>query len=307
MDFQPRDLGLLVSLDVLLSEGSVTLAARRLGISQPAMSAQLARLRQFFGDDLLVGNAHGMSLTPRAQAIRQPLRAAIEDLRVLVSGAVSFDPARDSRHFRIAGTDLSLRVLLPRLIPLLIAQAPGITVEAVPLALDRLAPSMERGEIDFAVTSAENAPQSFPARLISEEAFCVIWSATHPGLSDRVTLEQFCDYRHVVALVEGVGVFDAVDAALDRLGRHRKMGAKVPNFLLVPPIVRITDMISVVPLRLAEAQAQGLRVADPPVELPGFSVYLSWHRRLHQDQASVWMRRLIARVIAGGSGAAEPA
>ncbi|MBD9527204.1 MULTISPECIES: LysR family transcriptional regulator [Paracoccus] len=300
MDFQPRDLGLLVSLDVLLAERSVTLAARRLGISQPAMSAQLSRLRQVFGDDLLVGNAHGMSLTLRAENMRQPLGEAIDKLRTLVSRESSFDPETDSRHFRISGTDLSLSVLLPRLMSELAARAPGVTIEAVPMALDLLAGRMERGELDFAVTSAENAPQHFPARLLAEEHFRVIWSADHPELRGPPDLEQFCRLQHVVALAPGGGIRDEVDDALFRIGKTREVGARVPSFLLVLPIIRATRMIAVVPGRLVESQPEGLNIAAPPLDLPNFQVFLSWHRRLHQDAACQWFRRLIAETVAGG-------
>ncbi|MTH76794.1 LysR family transcriptional regulator [Paracoccus aestuariivivens] len=298
MDFQPRDLGLLVSLEVLLRERSVTLAARRLGISQPAMSAQLARLRGLLNDDLLVGNAHGMALTPRASAMRQPLSAAIEELRSLVASPAGFDPAQDIRHFRIAGSDLALIVLLPKLVPYLARVARGITIETVHLELDRIAASMERGELDFAVTSAENAPQAFPARLMAEESFRTIWSRDHPELRDAISLEQFCRLRHVVAVIPGGGILDEVDRALGELGRAREVGARVPNFLLVPSIIRASEMVSVVPQRLAAAQPDGLHVAMPPIDLPNFKVYLSWHRRLHQDPASRWLRQTISDLVA---------
>ncbi|MDS9469489.1 LysR family transcriptional regulator [Paracoccus sp. MBLB3053] len=297
MEFHRRDLGLLVSLDVLLSERSVTVAAKRLGVSQPAMSAQLAKLRQLFGDDLLIGNAHGMALTPRAEEIHGPLGEAIEDLRALVALSVPFDPAADSRVFRIAASDLVLGILLPRLLPVLSDRAPRVRIEGVPLAIDRLASSMEKGEIDFAVTNAENAPQSFPARLLSNEEFCIIWRKDHPELSAPPTLDQFCRIPQVFALVEGAGERDAVDDHLATMGRGRVLGIRVPNFLLVAPLVRATDMIAVVPRRLAETETEGLNVADTPFPLPSSQVYLSWHRRLHQDSACRWFRQLVAETI----------
>jgi DNA-binding transcriptional LysR family regulator len=295
MDIHRRDLALIASLDVLLAERNVTAAAKRLGISQPALSAQLSRLREMFEDELLVGNAHGMVLTPRAQAMQLPLKAALEDLRAAVSTTSSFDPATGIRHYRIAGSDLAHVHLLPRLLPLLAARAPGLSVEAVPLAPDQIPARMERGEIDFAITSAENAPQAFPARRLINQDFCVIWRQDHPILSAAPTLEQFCALKHVVALVQG-DALDRVDAVLQERDLSRQVGAKVPNFLLIPPIIQASDMISVVPKLLAETPGLVVSAGPPPIPLPGFAAYLSWHRRLHQDPACRWFRELIAEI-----------
>ncbi|WP_167620173.1 LysR family transcriptional regulator [Paracoccus ravus] len=302
MDFHGKDLGLLVSLDVLLSERSVTAAARRLGISQPAMSAQLARLRTMFGDELLVGHSHGMVPTSRAAAIHPALNAAIADLRALVAAAPGFDPANDHRHIRIACSDLAHFLLLPRIMPVLAAKAPGITVEALPPTILRLAEGMERGEIDFALTGADRAPQSFPARHLLDETFQVIWRPGHPLISGPPNLDQFCASRHAVAVIEDGSILDGVTQALRQLGRSRDVAVSVPNFLLLPSIVRATDLVSVVPSLLARAPEPAVEATveagELPFELPGLSIYLSWHRRHHQDPASQWFRQLVAEIAA---------
>ncbi|MBN9673980.1 LysR family transcriptional regulator [Roseibium aggregatum] len=301
MDLSGRDLGLLASLDVLLTERSVTGAAKRLGISQPAMSAQLARLRELFGDELLVGNAHGMTPTLRAQDLHLPLRTALEDLRAVVSSAAAFNPETDKRHFRIAGTDLSHAVLMPTLAPYLASHAPGVTLEAVPLAVGQLADRMERGDIDFAISSGDNTPQDFPARKLMDENFTAVWRRGHPVIGETLTLDQFCACKHVVAIVEGSGPLDRVDEILRLENRSRSIGTYVPNFLLILPIVVATDMIAVVPDWLVIGGSERVRTGPLPIQIPGFSVYLSWHRRLQNDVASKWLRTLIVKIASAAT------
>ncbi len=293
MDLRRADLGLLVSLDALLAERSVTAAARRLGISQPALSAQLARLRDLFGDDLLVGNAHGMTLTPRAAALRQPLHETLGELRALVSAGASFDPATDERTFRIAAADLALAVLLPRLLPALGRVAPKLRLACVPL-VDDLKERMERGEADFAATGASNALEGLPARKLLRDDYVAIWREGHPRLGRTLTLEDFCAVDHLIVDLEGGDLRSPLDDMLRERGLARRVAASVPNFLLVPSAVRASDFLSVAPSSLFALDGAGLRAASPPLPLPDITLYLSWHPRTRNDPAHRWMRRFIA-------------
>ena len=297
MDLRPADIGLLVSLEALLDERGVTAAARRLGISQPALSAQLSRLRAMFADDLLVGNAHGMSLTPRAENLRSSLRSALEDLRAVVATGAGFDPATDRRHFTIAGSDLILVFLLPRLLPALARVAPNVTIEAVPPSIGQLAQRMEIADIDMAITSGENAPEGFPARKLLDESFQAIWRSGHPRIGKTISLPEFCDTGHLSVIVGGVGVLDHVDDALRAKSLSRTIVASAPNFLLAPPILRATDLVCVAPSFLASIAGEGLMSGPLPLPVPGFTLYLSWHRRQQNDKAHRWLRALIAQTL----------
>ncbi|WP_172331757.1 LysR family transcriptional regulator [Mangrovicoccus sp. HB161399] len=298
MDLQGRDLALLVSLDVLLEECSVTRAAKRLGISQPAMSAQLARLRDLFGDELLAGNAHGMTLTPRAEAMRSRLGAALEDLRQVVTEARDFDPAADARRIRLAGTDLAFALVLPALLAMLAERAPGVTLDCRPLDPAQVAADLEGGALDFAIMRSENAPESFPGRRLGGAEFQVIWRRDHPALCGGMTLDAFCALPHAVAVAEGAWVAEAVEAALAALGRRRRVALSLPNFLLLPEVIRATDLVAVVPEPMAAACGPGICRAAPPVALPGSQIYLGWHRRLQGDPAARWFRGLVAEATA---------
>jgi DNA-binding transcriptional LysR family regulator len=296
MDLRRADLALLVSLDALLGEQSVTAAARRLGISQPALSAQLARLRDLFGDALLVGNAHGMVLTPRAEELREPLRAILSDLRSLVSESAGFDPASDARTVRLAATDLAQVFILPRLYAALAEKAPNITVEGVPLVVDQVADAMKRGEVDLALSSRENAPPDFPSRRLRSEEYHLIWREGHPMPGPPTTVEAFCALCHLVISIKGGSVLGDVDEALERIGRRRRIAGSVPNFLLAPHVVRNADIVAVVPAVVAAIDGAGIRHAPLPFATSRLDLYLSWHPRMRNDVGHRWLRDLVIAV-----------
>lgn len=293
MDLHRTDLGLMVSLDVLLAERGVTAAAKRLGISQPALSAQLSRLRHLFGDDLLVGNAHGMTLTPRAEELRAPLHAALEDLRTLVSTGALFDPKTSEDVFRIGATDLGHAILMPPMLNAVREQAPGVRLAAMPLTGGEHRRKMERGEIDMIVTTAESAPDGYPALRLLDESFCVIWRDGHPGIGDKLTLEEFCAQPHLLVSPDSGGFHGVTDDALQRLGLEREVVGSLPSFLLAPAAVRNSDCLAVVPSRLARLDSTGLKRTKVPVKAKGFTLYLSWHPRMKNVPGHRWLRDLI--------------
>lgn len=293
MDLRRSDLGLLVSLDALLAEESVTAASKRLGLSQPALSAQLARLRDLFGDDLLVGNAHGMTPTPRAEALREPLHLLLEDLKVLVSSGAAFDPATADRVFRIGATDLVHALLTPPLLKAIAETAPGVRLAAMPLRAEAIGEAMTRGDVDMSVTTAETAPDGFPALKLMDEDFRVIWREDHPDIAQEMTIEAFCAHPHLLVSPTGGGFRGVTDEALKARGLTRRVIGSLPSFLLAPEAVRCSDCLAVVPTRLAALDARGLRSAPVPVATPGFTLFLSWHPRMKNDAGHRWMRELV--------------
>ncbi|TRW99361.1 LysR family transcriptional regulator [Paracoccus sp. M683] len=293
MDIQRADLGLLVSLDALLGERSVTAAARRLGISQPALSAQLARLRDLLGDDILVGNAHGMVPTPRAQAMQQPLRMLLQDMSDLIFAETAFDPATSNRHFHIATTDVSLAVILPPVLHAITTQAPHLRITTGALNHDRMVTEAETGKLDLAITAASRIPAAFQTTRLLQSPNCVAWRKNHPDLGDRITLDDFCRLPQLnVTPVEG-SFTGPVDRLLHDLGRKRRVSVSITSYVLAPALLRSSDFIAVLPSILATDDKAGLVAAPLPFEQTPPDINIGWHPRYRNDRAHRWLRQTI--------------
>ncbi len=291
MDLRRAELSLLVALDALLQERGVTAAARRVGITQPAMSAQLARLRDLFGDPLLVGNAHGMVPSALAQEIEAPLRDHLDGLRDLVRERHAFDPRTAQRDFRIISTDhLHNDVTLP-LAALLEREAPGVRIAALPQPTDR-AYGLDQ-DTDLLVTSEYLTPADLPARRLYEDDFTVIWRRGHPFAKAPIDIESFCASEHVLVSTTGGSFRGSIDATLERAGHKRRIALSLPNFLLALNAVRQSDRIAVVPTKLARANAFGLELSPPPLPFPTIPVLASWHPRMSKDPGHQWLRTRI--------------
>lgn len=305
MDRRGANLALLATLDVLLAERGVTAAARRLSVSQPALSARLAKLRRLLDDPLLVGDAHGMAPTPRALALEAPLRDLLGRLDALLREQQPFDPARAERTFRIAATDYAHAVVVAPLIAALARSAPGLRIAGVPFGAGTERALAE--DVDLAVTSERMTPERLPSRRLFEERFVAVWRKSHPTARAPISLDAFCALEHVLVSPEGGGFAGAVDEALAALGRGRRVVASLPSFLLAPQIVRASDRIAVVPERLVRLDPQGLVLTSPPVDLPSFRVVASWHPRLAYDSGHAWLRReLVSSHSAGDHGEEVP-
>jgi len=294
------DLNLLVALDTLLAERNVTRAARRLNLSQPALSAQLARLRILFGDPLLLPAARGMTPTRRALELQEPLRQALEEVRgVLVAGS-AFDPAAARLRVGIAASDYGqVAVLLPLLRDLAI-EAPGLTLAWRNLDAAALMAQMERGEVDLALMTPETAPERLRIRPLYDERYVVILRRGHPAARGGLDLDTYCGLDHVMVSPQGGGFVGPADAALAAHGRCRRVAVSAPGFLVVPEIIAASDMVALVPERIARAQAGRLDLFEPPIPVPGFTLAVVWHDRTTAHPALQWLRaRLLASVRPG--------
>jgi DNA-binding transcriptional LysR family regulator len=295
------DLNLLVALRALLAERHVTRAAERVGLSQPAMSHALARLRELLGDPLLVRTATGMKPTARAEAMTVPLERALEDLGRVLASPAAFEPRLSTRKFRIATNDYMELVLLPRLLARLWAEAPGIDVRLTNLA-DRANEDLAEGNIDLAMgvvgqLGAADAPQGIRSqRLVSDGFVCVVRDE-HPVVKKRLSLDDFIALPHALVAPRG-GTGSVVDSALAAIGKKRRVAVEVPHFLVAPHVVRETDVVLTLAKRVALVLGPllGLRQLAPPLELPGFSMALVWHERQHADPAHAWLRSLMVSV-----------
>jgi DNA-binding transcriptional LysR family regulator len=294
------DLNLLVVFDAVARTGSVTGAAAVLALSQPAVSHALNRLREVVGDPLFVRSRNVLVPTPRAQTLIEPVRAIVEAARgVMARGA--FDPGTSERVFRIGGSDYTMLVLVPALVRLLRAEAPGATVELMPIDPQTLA-SLESGDLDLAFWGTTLPGPPYLSRTLFLERFVGIVGRRHP-LADkarlgRFTLDDYVAYPHAVTHFR-ISVQSAVDAALAQLGLARTIGFTSPNFASNVAAVRETDMVMAIPSRLATALGDGeLITFELPFEVASPPYSLIWHRRTDADPGCSWLREMTAKACA---------
>ncbi len=290
-DIRKLDLNLLKALDALLDEGSVTGAARRLALTQPAVSGMLTRLRDHFDDPLFVRARHGMVPTLRARELAGPVKQILADIGGLLT-PTRFDPQQARMTYTIAATDYALKAVIVPLMAALKQQAPGIRVAVIPVDSARLAVQFERGDIDLALVTPQTTPEGLHGRELYQEQYVCMLRNGHPALAEgELSLARFCQLEHI--LVSGHGSFHGVtDDALAAIGRERRVGMAVSSFLVVLEVLRTTDMIAMVPRRLAQ-QAEDLTLLAPPLAVPGFIKSMAWHERNHRDPAQRWIRSLL--------------
>lgn len=289
------DPGLLPVLDVLLQERNVSRAAQRLGRTQPAISHALARLREQLGDPLLVRVGQRFALTPRAEALREPLRALLAELTALLRPPPAFDPATAQRAFRLIATDYIAAVVLPPLIERLRSAAPGVDLVLRPPSADYAA-LLRDGEADLGFTVARPDEAGIRARKLFSDRFVCVLRSDHP-VGARLDLAAYLRLPHaLVAPLGNPGNF--VDSALAELGHgRRRIALTVPHFFLAPALVAASDLVITLPDRVARlvSREHALRVVPLPIRMAAFEVSLAWHERVHHDPGSAWLR---AEIIA---------
>ena len=289
------DLNLLVALDALLDERSVTRAARRLGLTQSTVSGMLTRLRAALDDPLFVRSQHGIVPTRRASALAAPLKDLIAAAKVIAT-AERFDPATASQTFSVSLNDyMQLTVLLP-LVADLRREAAGIRLSVRPLVVDNLVADLARGEIDLVVTIPEFAMSDLPSRLLYRETYVGVVRREHPLACRSVSIEDFCRFDHVLVSPTRGSFEGPTDDALRRVGWRRRTCYSVPSFLLLPALLQTDDLIAVVPRRLAALRSEGLVSFRLPVSVKGFDVIAVWHARVDKDPAHQWLRSKLARI-----------
>jgi DNA-binding transcriptional LysR family regulator len=294
MELNRIDLNLLVSLDVLLAERNVTHAARRLSLSQPALSAQLKLLRELFRDPLLLPATRGMTPTARALELQAPLREMLATLSALVAERQPFDPASAQDTFRIATTDSIQAVVCVPLIARLRRSAPGVRIALFPVDGARLPEQMASGEIDLALVTPQAMPAALKTRPLYDERFLCLLRSGHPAAARPLDLDTFCSLDHALVSPAGGGFSGVVDDVLDKLGRRRRVVVSLNSFLLAPELVAESDLVCTVPARLARRWDDRLAVMAPPCEVGAFSMAMGWHPRAHSDPAQRWLRDELA-------------
>jgi len=288
------DLNLLVVLDALLDERSVTRAAARLALTQSTVSGLLARLRKVFDDPLFVRTQRGLLPTPRAQALAPLLRNWLAEASALVAGE-TFDPAAAALTFYLSANDYIQSALIVPLVGRLQADAPNLRLAVRPAQTANVAELLAGGELDLTLTTTmEINAFDLPSRPLYEERYVGVVRSGHPlETAGGVGLEEFCAYPHVLVSPSD-GRFDGpTDEALAKVGRTRRVRLSMPGFLLLPEILQAGDLIAVVPERVLSGRMSGLRTFEPPVPIPGFTVVALWHPRMQKDPGHRWLRELL--------------
>lgn len=303
MDTTKLDLNLLVALNVLLSEQNVTKAAQRLNLSQPALSAQLNRLRDLFDDQLFIPAQRGVVPTELASQLREPLRVAIDQLRAVLAHHTQFDPKTSEATYSVAASDY---LQYAALIPLALAmekEAPGVRIAWLPVCGKPVEAQMEHGEIELWLRPSNGAPTELRSEFLFREQFVCIAREGHPLIRGRLTLDNFTTCHHVFVSPGGGGFTGATDVALRKINRIRKVAVSVGSFLVVPEIVARSDMIAVVPAGIMVGRNDNIQVLSPPLPIEGFDVVMQWHRRNDAHPGMIWLRDLLKSLHeAPGSG-----
>lgn len=293
------DLNLLVVLDALLEEQSVTRAAKRLGSSQPTISSTLARLRDLFGDPLFVRTQRGLLPTPRAVALSAPLKQLIEDGRRLMVPE-EFDAATAEATFTISSNDYMQLALVIPFVKVLRSEAPQLQLAIVPPLIEGMSDALARGKVDLAITIPEFAMPDLRSRLLYREDYVVVVRPQHPLANvSKLTTNRFCAYDHVIVSPTGGSFEGPTDRSLAQQGLKRTVRYSVPSFLLVPDILQTDDLIALVPSRLLREGSYDLTVLKPPIEVEGFDVIATWHPRIDKDASHQWLRTRLAEVAKG--------
>jgi len=299
---EPSDLGLLVTLDALLQEGSVTGAARRVGLSTPAMSHALARVRERLGDPILVRAGRGMILTPRAEALKARVHAVVTEARQTLEPERPLVPQELERTFVVHATDYVLTVLGPALDRILRVEAPRVSLRFVPNAPDDASSLRERGS-DLAVGIYGDLPQEMRSRQLLTDRFVCVVRRGHPALGKRFALDQFVAYPHLQVAPRGKpGGY--IDDVLRERGRTRTVARAVPYFLTALQLLAQTDYVLTISERLAQrfAGPLALEVLEVPLKLRPYALSLLWHPRLDADEAHAFLREVFVRAAREAAG-----
>jgi DNA-binding transcriptional LysR family regulator len=296
MNLRSIDLNLLVALDALLSEQHVTRAANRVGLSQPAMSNALSRLRHLFQDELLVRTATGMQATARALELAQPTRQVLRQIERVFESDAGFDAGTSARTFSIRLSDLLGLLLLPRLLEDIGSQAASTRFDIVHLPPARTVEALEKDDVDVAVSTGLVHSASIKSIPLMRDRMVCVMRTSHAAAGTKMSMKSFLAARQLRVSMSPTDV-RFVDDILARRGVTRNVALNVPHWLVVPHVLERTDLIAVMPRRLAQVLASpSLAIHDLPFASHAFEWSMYWHRRHDGNPAVAWLRAKLALV-----------
>jgi DNA-binding transcriptional LysR family regulator len=298
MNIRPADLPLLMSLNALLEESNVTRAAARLHLSQPALSAQLARLRDMFGDPLLVPSETGRGMVPtsKGSSLKGPLRAALQQLNQAISDEGEFDPHTSSRCFTIAANDNAISMFgLDFIRNTERSGFHGIKIAFCLPDPETIVARMERDEVDLLLATVRIIPNALKTRSLSTERYHMAQRKGHPRGKHPPSLDEYCELKHVLVSTTG-GFQSFIDTQLADAGRQRSVTVSVPHYDLVPSIVATTDYVCTLPIRFLKRFEDQIDIFPLPLTVPEFTIAQAWHPRSEADSGNRWLRDQLSRL-----------
>jgi DNA-binding transcriptional LysR family regulator len=301
MNLRSLDLNLLVVFDAIFKEKSITKAGQRIGLSQPAMSNALTRLRGHLSDELFLRGTDSLRPTPRAIELSVPIHAILAELEQVLEPAI-FDPKQARRVFTVATADYFSLKVAPKLVVYLEKNAPGIDVRFVPTALNAIE-LLDRGEIDVGVFGYKNPPERFGTRTLFRDTFSCMMAANHPLAQRDLTLKRYASARHLVISLNG-DPFGIIDQLLAEGGLTRRVIMTINQFSVASTIIESTDLIVTAPTKILEdCLSEATRIMPCPVRLPvpHGHVDMLWHKRLGSHPAHVWFRDTLAKMALSGA------
>jgi DNA-binding transcriptional LysR family regulator len=298
MNVQDLDLNLLRVFDAVLRERGVTPAAARLGLTQPAVSNALARLRALFGDALFVRTQAGMEATPFARGVAEPVRQALALLDSALAHGPGFEPATATRAFRFYMSDLGQVEFLPPLVERVQRTASGVRLEAVSLDLEHIGDALGSGALDLAVGFLPALGPPIERKALFRDPYVCLMRADHP-VGRSLTRKKFVEASHVLVTYRGGG-HRVIEEALERAGVARRIALRVPHFTVVPMVLERTDLILTLPARVARVyERRGrFKALTPPLTIPPAEVAVHWHERFEADPGNRWLREQIVALFA---------
>ncbi len=294
MELHELDLNLLVVFNQLLVDQRVSKAAESLGVSQPAVSNSLAKLRKLLGDELFLRTPKGMESTPYADQLAESVSYALAMIHSGVNQRTSFEPLAASRSFTIGMTDIGEIYFLPALIKRLHRDAPGVTLSTVRSTRVNLRDEMEAGKVEIAIGLLPQLKAGFFQRRLFMQSYVCLMRRDHRLDKRKISLTEFVAAEHLVVIAQGTG-HGKVDELLQRSGVERKIRLTVPHYVSVGHILQGSDLIATVPERLADRLLEpfGLAKVAHPAKLPDIAINVFWHAKYHRSPASRWLRSIL--------------
>ncbi|CNI01393.1 leucine transcriptional activator [Yersinia massiliensis] len=293
MDTKKLDLNLLVTLEALLTELNVTKAAARLHLSQPAVSAQLNRLRTLFDDPLLVPARRGMIPTAKALELLAPLRGSLDQLRHTLQAHNDFHPERATLTVNIACTDYIQAVVVMPLVLALRQKAPGVRIAVHHFDPTQVEHQLATGKIDIVIATPTTGNVHLRTHHLFDESYVLIGRRGHPSLTNNLTMESYAKLEHVIVSPAGGSFSTPTDDMLAVFGHHRKVVLSATSFLFIPDIISGSEMVALVPRRLICKESARFSVFDIPWLAEQFEVSLVWHERNHSHAGQRWIRETV--------------
>lgn len=297
MNFLGWDLNLLVVFDALMTERHVTRASERIGLSQPATSNALARLRKLTQDELFIRTGGSFQPTPVANLLAKQIQPALQQIDAALSQAKPFDPATSDRVFTIGMSDYTAFLLLPELLKTIKSEAPKIAVQVRTGERDRLLTLLDEGKIDVVCGLFPEKVSWHNSQTLFKETFVCVCRQEHPYIDNEISIQQYVEADHLLVSVAG-DRSGRIDRILSQQGLSRQVTVSVPHFLVAPFILAQTDLVATLAKRVAEsfAKMQSLKILPSPIALTGFSVSMRWHQSCQSQSDQVWLRSQIDHV-----------